>query len=157
MNLTEIGSAVVWVDFFTIALSKVFHLGKSLDKWYANFGIVAVISDCLVIVLGILIAQFIAPHANVITLTGIAIAIQLVHDIAFYYLVVLGVPRGQNSMIDLFKEYAIENSWKILVADSAMIGSTVLLADYLSTLKTSYTTFIGLLGVYALTYIMYTK
>jgi uncharacterized protein YacL len=157
MNLTEIGSAVVWVDFFTIVLSKVFHLGKSLDKWYANFGIVAVISDCLVIVLGILIAQFIAPHANVIMLTGIAIAIQLLHDVAFYYLVILGVPRGQNSMIDLFKEYAIENSWKILVADSAMIGSTVLLADYLSTLKTSHTTFIGLLGVYALTYIIYTK
>jgi hypothetical protein len=157
MNLTEIGSAVVWVDFFTIVLSKVFHLGKSLDKWYANFGIVAVISDCLVIVLGILIAQFIAPRANVIMLTGIAIAIQLLHDVAFYYLVILGVPRGQNSMIDLFKEYAIENSWKILVADSVMIGSTVLLADYLSTLKTSHTTFIGLLGVYALTYIMYTK
>lgn len=157
MNLTEIGSAVVWVDFFTIVLSKVFHLGKSLDKWYANFGIVAVISDCLVIVLGILIAQFIAPRANVIMLTAIAIAIQLLHDVVFYYLVILGVPRGQNSMIDLFKEYAIENSWKILVADSVMIGSTVLLADYLSTLKTSHTTFIGLLGVYALTYIMYTK
>ena len=58
MDLKHIGSAVVWVDFITIVLSKVFHLGKSLDKWYANFGIVAVISDCLVIVLGILLAQF---------------------------------------------------------------------------------------------------
>lgn len=157
MNLTDISSAVVWVDFFTIVLSKVFHLGKSLDKWYANFGIVAVISDCLVIVLGILIAKFLAPSVDILTLVGIAIVIQIVHDILFYYLVILGVPRGQNSMIDLFKEYAVENSWKILVADSAMIGSTVLLADYLSTLKTSHTTFIGLLGVYALTYIIYTK
>ena len=157
MNLTNIGSAVVWVDFVTIVLSKVFHLGKSLDKWYANFGIVAVISDCLVIVLGILLAQFIAPGANAITLAGVSIVVQLVHDVLFYYAVILGVPRGQNSMIDLFKEYAIENSWKILVADSAMIGSTVLLADYLSTLKVSHTTFIGLLGVYALTYIIYTK
>lgn len=157
MNLTDIGSAVVWVDFLTIVLSKVFHLGKSLDKWYANFGIVAVISDCLVIILGILIAQFLAPSANTLTLAGIAIAIQLVHDVLFYYAVILGVPRGQNSMIDLFKDYAVENSWKILVADSAMIGSTVLLAAYLSKLKTSHTTFIGLLGVYALTYIIYTK
>lgn len=157
MNLIEIGSAVVWVDFFTIVLSKVFHLGKSLDKWYANFGILAVISDCLVIVLGILIAQFIAPRANVITLAGIAVVIQLVHDILFYYIVILGVPHGQNSIIDLFKEYANENSWKILVADSAMIISTVILANYLSTFKTSHITFIGLLGVYALTYIIYTK
>jgi len=157
MNLTDIGSAVVWVDFFTILLSKVFHLGKALDKWYATFGILAIISDCLVIVLGIMIAQFIAPDVNTITLAGVAIVVQIIHDVLFYYMVILGVPRGQNSMIDLFKEYAVENSWKILVADSAMIGSTVLLADYLSTLKTSHTTFIGLLGVYALTYIMYTK
>lgn len=157
MKLTNIGSAVVWVDFFTIVLSKVFHLGKSLDKWYAQFGIIAIISDCLVIVLGILIAQFLAPGVNTLTLAGIAIAVQLVHDVLFYYAVILGVPRGQNSMIDLFKDYAVENSWKILVADSIMIGSTVLLADYLSTLKTSHATFIGLLGVYALTYIMYTK
>lgn len=157
MNLTDIGSAVVWVDFFTILLSKVFHLGKALDKWYATFGILAIISDCLVIVLGILIAQFIAPGVNTITLAGVSIAVQIIHDVLFYYMVILGVPRGQNSMIDLFKEYAVENSWKILVADSAMIGSTVFLADYLSTLKASHTTFIGLLGVYALTYIIYTK
>lgn len=157
MNLVEIGSAVVWVDFFTILLSKVFHLGKSLDKWYANFGSVAILSDCLVIVLGILIAQFLAPNVNAITLAGIAIIIQLIHDVLFYYIVILGVPRGQNSIIDLFKDYAVENSWKILVADSAMIGTTVLLADYLSTLKATHTSFVGLLGVYALTYIMYTK
>jgi uncharacterized protein YacL len=157
MNLLEIGSAVVWVDFFTILLSKVFHLGKSVDKWYETFGIVAVISDCLIIVLGIMIAQFVAPNVNILTLTGVAIVIQLIHDILFYYLVILGVPRGQNSVIDLFKEYSVENSWKILVADSAMIGSTVLVADYLSNLKPSHTTFIGLLGVYAITYIIYTK
>jgi len=60
-------------------------------------------------------------------------------------------------MIDLFKEYASENSWKILVADSIMIGSTVLLADYLSHIRQSYNAFVGLLGVYALTYIIYTK
>lgn len=157
MNLLNIGSAVVWVDFFTIVLSKVFNLGKSLDKWYANFGIVAVISDCLIIVLGILIAQFISPGANAITLAGISIVVQLIHDVLFYYLVILGVPRGQNSVIDLFKEYSVENSWKILVADAAMMASTVLVADYLSNLKASYTTFIGLLGVYSITYIIYTK
>jgi len=70
MKLTDIASAVVWIDFFTIVLSKVFHMGKSLDKWYANFGMIAVVSDCLVIILGIMIAQFIAPGANVLALAG---------------------------------------------------------------------------------------
>ena len=60
-------------------------------------------------------------------------------------------------MIDLFKEYARENSWKILVADSTMIGSTVILADLLSEYSDAVTSFIGLLGVYSLTYIIYTR
>lgn len=157
MKLLDISSAVVWVDFITIALHKFFNFGRSLDKWYAQFGAVAVISDCLVIVLGIMIAQFIVPGASTLILAAVSIAVQLVHDYLFYILVILGVPKGQNSMIDLFKEYASENSWKILVADSTMIGSTVVLADMLSEYSDNVTSFIGLLGAYALTYIIYTK
>ena len=157
MDLKHIGSAVVWVDFFTVVLHKFFDFGKSLDKWYASFGIVAVISDCLVIVLGILLAQFLVPTAGVGLLALVSIGIQIVHDYLFYLLVILRVPRGQNSMIDLFKEYATENSWKILMADSIMIGSTVVLADWMTDIRSDIVSFVGLLGVYALTYIIYTK
>lgn len=157
MKLLDISSAVVWVDFITLALHKFFDFGRSLDKWYAQFGIVAVISDCLVIILGILIAQFMVPGASTLVLAAVSIAVQIVHDYLFYILVILGVPKGQNSMIDLFKEYAKENSWKILAADSAMIGSTVVLADLLSEYSDKVVSFIGLLGAYALTYIIYTK
>jgi hypothetical protein len=128
------------------------NLGNSLTKWYAEFGIVAVISDCLVIVLGILVAQMSFPKYPLVLA---AIGVQLVHDILFYLFVILPTPRGQNKMIDLFKEYATENSWKILAYDSLMIGSTVLLAQQLAKMKNSSVTLIGLLGVYSLTYIIY--
>lgn len=157
MKLLEISSAVVWVDFITIALHKFFNFGRSLDQWYAQFGIVAILSDCLVIVLGILLAQLLVPSASVLMLVVISIVIQIVHDYLFYVFVILGVPKGHNAMIDLFKSYAKENSWKILVADSTMIGSTVLLADVLSGYSEQMVTFVGLLGTYALTYILYTK
>lgn len=157
MNLLQISSAVVWVDFLTILIHKFFNLGRSLDKWYSMFGVVAVISDCLVIILGILIAQFLVPGASVLTLGLTSIGVQLVHDYLFYILAILGIPKGHNSMIDLFKEYAKENSWKILVADSLMIGGSVALADILSDYDEKVVTFIGLLGVYALTYVIYTK
>ena len=157
MKLLEISSAVVWVDFFTVALHKFFNLGRSLDKWYSKFGVVAVVSDCLVIILGILIAQFISPSASTFMLAGVSVAVQLIHDILFYLFVILPIPKGHNSMIDLFKEYSSENSWKILFADSAMIGSSVLLADILSEYNEKVISFIGLLGTYALTYIIYTK
>lgn len=154
MNLLQITSAVVWVDFFTIALHKFMNLGRSLDQWYAQFGMVAVLSDCLVIVLGILLAQLLFVPSTVAGLAITSIGIQIVHDVLFYLLVILPIPQGHNTMIDLFKQYASENSWKILPYDSFMIGSTVLLA---SQLKGQWTPFIGLLGLYALTYIIYTR
>jgi uncharacterized protein YacL len=156
MKLLDILSAVVVVDFVTIVLSKFFHLGKSLDKWYAKFGMTAVLSDCLIIVLGIQLALLIEPKAGWFQLIMLAMAIQIFHDIWFYFGVIQPVPRGQNEIIDLFKEYAQENSWKIVVADSTMVVSTVVLAEVFSNYHESVVSFVGLLGTYALTYIIYT-
>jgi uncharacterized protein YacL len=157
MDLLHISSAVVWVDFFTMALSKVFSMTRSLDVWYQRFGIVAVLSDCLVIILGILLAQFIAPGASVTTLAAVSVGIQLVHDYLFYLLVILGIPKGHNSMIDLFKTYSGEGGYMILIADALMISGSVFLGDHLTQYDNKTVTFVGLLGVYALTYILYTK
>ena len=157
MELLYISSAVVWIDFFVILISKFYPMTKSLDVWYQEFGIVSVLNDCLVIVLGILIAQFINPKSSVSSLALTSVGIQLVHDYLFYIGIIQQVPRGQNAMIDLFKKYSYEGGYKILLADSAMIGGTVYLADYLTSVSRDNVIFIGLLGVYALTYIMYTK
>lgn len=157
MKLLDILSAVVVVDFGTILLSKFFNLGKSLDKWYAKFGMTAVLSDCLIIVLGIQLALLIEPKAGWFHLLMIALAIQIFHDIWFYFGVIQPIPQGHNEIIDLFKEYADENSWKIIVADSLMVVSTVVLAETLSNYHESVVSFVGLLATYALTYIIYTR
>ena len=157
MNVLDIGIAAAIVDFTTIVISKFFKMGKSLDKWYSKFGMTAVVSDCLVIVLGIQLAMFFWPKVGIVYTAILAVWIQIIHDILFYFLVIETVPRGQNQMIDLLKEYAAENSYKIILYDSAMIAGTVFLADYLSKIHESSVNFIGLLTVYALTYIVYTK
>lgn len=157
MDLLHISSAVVWIDFLVILISKFYQMTTALDVWYKQFGIVAVISDCLVIVLGILLAQFISPNASVTGLALLSVGIQLIHDILFYIGVILPIPKGHNSMIDLFKKYSSEGGSKILLADSGMIAGTVFLADHLRSYTNDVVTFVGLLGVYALTYILYTK
>ena len=157
MKLLHIASSVVWVDFLVILISKFYTMTTALDVWYKQFGIVAVISDCLVIVLGILIAQFISPNASVTGLAITSVIVQVIHDMLFYLGVILPLPKGHNSMIDLFKRYSAEGSYKIILADSAMIAGTVYLGDYLKQFDEQMVTFVGLLGVYALTYIIYTK
>jgi ABC-type enterochelin transport system permease subunit len=137
--------------------SKYIPMTKSLNKWYDQFGIVAVASDCLIIVLGILLAKILFPSATGWNLVLFAVMIQLVHDVLFYFFIVKPLPTGTNRMIDLFKEYGSEGGWKILAFDSFMIGSTVLIADVLEEYSFQEQSFVGLLGVYALTYVLYTK
>jgi hypothetical protein len=157
MDLLHISSAVVWIDFLVILISRFYPMTKALDIWYRDFGIVAVLNDCLVIVLGILLAQFVTPNAKVTTLATVAVLIQILHDYLFYIGVILPIPRGHNVMMDLFKKYSNEGGYKIILADSAMVAGTVFLSDYLYNFDSDKVIFFGLLGVYALTYIIYTK
>ena len=157
MDLLHISSAVAWIDFFVILISKFYPLTKALDVWYNQFGIVAILSDCLVIILGILLAQFISPNASVTGLAVTSVIIQLIHDYLFYIGFILPIPKGHNAMIDLFKKYASEGGYNILLADSGMIAGSVFLADHLRSYTADVVTFVGLLGAYALTFILYTK
>ena len=158
MNWTALFTATAWVDFAVIVLSKFFPLTKALGTWYKDFGVVAVGQDILIIVLGIALAMFLAPGASGWSLVGVAVAIQLIHDVLFYVGIIVPIPDGHNRVIDLFKQYAAEGSWKILLADAGMVAASVLLME---ALDDNYTDaqigFLGLLAVYALSYIIYTK
>jgi hypothetical protein len=154
---TALFAATAWVDFAVIVLSKVFPLTKSLSTWYADFGLNAVAMDVLIIVLGIALAKLLFPAAAGLTLIGIAVAIQIVHDLLFYGIILM-VPPGQNRVMDLFKRYAAEGSWKILLADSAMVAASVYGMETLDAVLTDdQVLWTGLLGLYSLLYILYTK
>ena len=158
MQLFPLLTAAIWVDFAVVVISKFIPLTKALGTWYEQFGPVAAASDILIIVLGVLLAKLIYPNISGITLVAVAVIIQLIHDILFYLLVIKPLPAGQNKIIDLFKQYAVEGSWHILLADSAMVAATVLGAEALEKSFTSNSiAFGGLLGVYSLLYIVYTK
>jgi hypothetical protein len=106
INWLSLFTATAWVDFAVIVLSKFFPLTKTLGTWYREFGVVAVGSDILIIVLGIALAQLIVPGISGWNLVGLSVLIQVIHDVLFYILVILGVPEGQNKIIDLFKRNA---------------------------------------------------
>jgi hypothetical protein len=158
MNWLALFSATAWVDFAVIVLSKFFPMTKALEDWYRDFGLVAVGSDILIIVLGIALAQLLVPGIQGWNLVGVAVTIQIIHDVLFYVGIIRGVPSGQNKIIDLFKRYAAEGSWKIIVADSAMVASSVLLMEYLdNNFSDNQVAFVGVLAVYSLLYIIFSK
>jgi hypothetical protein len=157
MNIIALVVAVLWVDLIVIFISLYGVFGKTIREWYAKFGPVAVLSDCLIIILGIMLASLIYPTASTLELILLALTVQLVHDLLFYVLVIEKLPEGQNGVIDLFKKYASENGYHILIADALMVVASILGHDILETQSIEVTSFLGFLATYALSYIIYTK
>lgn len=152
-------TSATWVDVATIALSKgIVSMPPSLQTWYATYGLVAGLADILILVLGVALVKLLVPGATGLRLVGLSVGIQVVHDVLFYVGVIRGVPRGQNSIVDLFKRYAAEGSWRILAGDAAMIAATAWGMEALDrSLSTDQITWVGLLGFYSLLYLLFTK
>ena len=147
--------SVIWIDLLFLIISKTGRFGTIVQKWYKEFGIRAVFSDCLIIILGIYITFYLFPNVSTFELVIYAIMIQIIHDLSLYYFVILQLPTNTNKIIDIFKEYAQENSYKPIIADSAMIGSSILLYKYLEHKNKDLVSFLGFLGFYLITYMIY--
>ena len=102
---------ILFVDTVIILAARYFPqlFGQNLNTWYDKFGLSAVIADVLIIALGFAIARYIytfffqdvigwSPLYFLILL----VLVQVFHDILFYLLVILHLPRGENAMLDVF-------------------------------------------------------
>lgn len=161
--------AVLAIDVLVIFMVRFFPevFGAPINRWYDMFGLNAVIADVGIIVIGFIIARFVytkyvkAKFAegkwNPLIFTGTAVVIQLLHDLAFYFGIITQVPRGQNMMMDVFKDYAASGGAKILFADALMMVGSSMLAITLKSASGFTVTSFATLVAYALPYILYTK
>ena len=160
---TYIFIAVLIVEFIVIFMSKyadntTFNV-NSLNEWYDKFGAVAVSADVLSALIGIAVTRYIYTYMklnNPLYFMLILVAFQLFHDGFFYLAIIQQLPKGHNSMIDIFKGYSEENGARILVADALILIFSVLFACVLKSTSAHLTLFIGLVTAYALCYIIYT-
>jgi hypothetical protein len=157
--------AVLFVDVVMIFLSRFYPqtFGKSINDWYDEFGLAAVLSDVMIIAIGIAIARYIysiffmeSEGWSIYYFVALAVVIQIVHDIIFAYGVVDKIPQGHNSMIDVFKTY-IKGGPKILLVDAAMIAGSIVIASAMKNQDAHYTVSGFLVTAYALSYILYTN
>ena len=87
---------------------------------------------------------------------GLLIVIQIVHDLLFA-LFFTSIPRKTNFMLDVFKDYAKENSFKAVVGDTVVTFLAVLFASFLAG-KSLHTQLITLIvSIYLLPYLLYAK
>ena len=152
-------NGVVFTDLVVIALlnAKVINSGV-LRQWYTQYNLSAVIADVLIILIGLIIVR--AVYYRVFSEFSIwkfillALGVQFTHDMLFYAFF-KSVPRGMNRMLDTFKDYAKEVSFKAVFADGGMMILAALVASYLAgqSLNANIIVLVGL--VYVLPYLLY--
>ena len=157
MDVLSLLVSAIIIEFLVICSVNLIQTGRSIYDWYKKFGTVAVTSDICSVVIGIMLAHFALPNASLLTLVIAGIVVQMIHDTLFFFFFVKPIPQGTNSVIDMFKNYASENSYTILFADAAIIASTILLYSVVKEQSKELIAFLGFSGIYAITYIMYTN
>jgi hypothetical protein len=65
------------------------------------------------------------------------------------------MPRGVNKMIDTFKDYANEVSYKAILSDSGMMIMSCILASYLVNKNMNINIIVLILFLYLLPYLLY--
>jgi len=159
LDLFYIITSVLIIDIIVIIIARNNKLGTQINIWYNKFGISAVLLDVLIIVIGFIITRFIFTHFNITfnptLFITVAVAVQLIHDYLFYILAIKPTNYGTNQLMDVYKNYAVENGSSILLADSLMVIGSGILAMYLKSNNLYVTSTTLITGLYILPYLLY--
>ena len=152
-------NAVLITDLFVILLLNVgFIKSQVLKKWYSQYNLSAVIADVLIILIGLIITRaiyyYIFQQFSLVKFIFLALVVQITHDILFF-IFFSNVPRGVNKMLDTFKDYAKEVSYRAILADSGMMIMSCLVGSYLASRSTNVNIIVLVSFVYLLPYLLY--
>ena len=152
-------NGVLITDLFVIFLSNIKVIDSNvLRKWYSQYNLSAVMADVLIILIVLIITRalyyYIFDSFSILKFIGLAVLLQITHDILFYVFFT-NVPRGLNKMIDTFKDYAKEASYKAILADSGMMIMASLIAFYLVNQSTNTNIIVLIVFLYLLPYLLY--
>lgn len=158
-DLLYLFTAVTIVDLTVIYLARNNLIGENINVWYDKFKISAVILDIFIIIIGLIITRYIFLINNFsfspLLFIIIAVSVQLIHDYLFYAFVISPTPYGVNNLMDVYKDYAKEGGFKILGADSAMVIASALIAMYLKSVPSSYSSALLIVSIYLIPYLLF--
>lgn len=152
-----IGTLITEIIFMIFFIFIVGNL-TNVSKWYKYFGLGAVLSDVTVIILCIVITSFLYPFIfkkfNIFNFIGLAVAIQISHDILFSKIIKL-IPSGNSRIMNIFKSYSENAGFDVLFTHSMMIVSSILFMKLVEGFSLNQKMFILILSLYILPYFLY--
>ena len=142
--------------------------GRAINRWYNNFSWSAVILDVTSFLIGFYLAKYVYEFLvkrGYITreyefwkFLAILLAIQITHDICFYFFVILPTKPGMNSVIDELKSYSKNIGTGAIIGDSFMyIVATPILYYLIVKYSNQTNTFISIVCLYLVAYFLHQK
>ena len=158
-NYLPLLNGVLITDLIVILLLNTRILrSKVLNQWYLKYNLSAVISDVFIILLAFIVTRYIYYYVferySLFKFIILAVAVQICHDILFYILF-SNIPRGVNQMMDTFKDYANELSYKAILGDSTMMIVSAFISAYLYKQNKNTNIIVLILSLYVLPYLLY--
>ena len=152
-------NSVLLTDLFVILLLNTSIIkSRVLKVWYNKYNISAILCDILIIFIGIIITRYLYSSFfksySLFKFTVLAVGVQIIHDLLFFQLF-RSVPRGENKMLDTFKDYAKEVSYKAVLADSGMMIMAVLLSAFFAGQSLNTNIIVLIITVYLMPYLLY--
>jgi hypothetical protein len=155
---------ILIIDIFVLFLVRYIGVGGvSLNEWYNKYGLLAVIADVFIILIGFMIAQYIYTYFikpkygwNITIFLILLVFIQLIHDILLYLLIILPFSKGHNGIVDMYKKYADENSYLIIIGDAFLMLSSAFVILCLKQLSNHVIAAIAVITIYIMPYILTT-
>ena len=152
-------NGVMITDLFVILLLNMGIIkSRVLREWYDKYNLSAVIADVLIIMIGLIITRYvyysIFKDFSIIKFVFVAVIVQIIHDILFYVFFST-MPRGMNQMIDTFKDYAKDVSYKAILSDSGMMVMAAFIASYLANQSANTNMIVMIVSLYFLPYLLY--
>lgn len=175
INLADLNSPQVWLAFIcaTIIIDTLGILSfrlfpkiftEYINIWYDQFGIIAFMLDIIIIFIAFWVTQWLYTKLfgneefKLWKFVLLFFVVQVIHDIAFYNLIVKG-SKGSNAIIDLFNKYGNKSGFYAVLGDSVLIILSTLLAYGLLSMNTPFGTYIIalLLSIYTVGYLLYQR
>ena len=152
-------NAIIITDMFVLSRVVLKQIKiNSLNEWYNKYGLSAILTDVLSIMIGIILTRFFYPFIfkqfNIILFCILAVIIQVTHDLIFAYYFNI-IPMGKSRILDTFKKYGKEVGYTIIFADSLMIISSILIGSLLCNLSLNLNIFLLIVLLYIIPYLLY--
>ena len=160
-------TALFIVEAFLLTTFRLFpkFWGSLINVWYDKFGLVAIMLDMGIVLIGFWITQQLYPYlfgssvkVSLWKFILLFLCIQIIHDILFYVLI-LKNSNGSNAIFDLINSYGSKHGLYTILGDSLMVVLAICLAWAIlnSDIKLSTYIICILLSAYFIGYLLYMK